>query len=456
MTVDRIVEHIDAHRDAHVAQLLELLKIPSISAQPAHAADMVLAAEWVRGRLDEAGLGAEVLPTAGHPVVFADSGPVEGGPTVLVYGHYDVQPIGEAEKWDSPAFEPTVRDGAIYARGAADDKGQMMTHVCAAAAWHAVANRPPVRLKFLIEGEEETGSPNLGAFVREHRDRLACECVAISDTAKLDADTPAITYGTKGLVYKEVRLFGPSKDLHSGSFGGSVANPATVLATLVASLKDDADRVTIPGFYDDVRDLTAEEHGLLSKLPFDEVAYAKQLGAPGLYGEAGYTALERRWARPTLDVNGLYGGYMGDGAATIIPASAGVKLSMRLVPQQDPERISASFDTFLGDRCPDAVRMEITTHGLATAYVAPLDSHPVRAGARAIEAGFGRRPVFIREGGTLPILPMFKSELGADSVMLGFCRPDCNAHSPNEFFHLDDFHAGIRTVAHFLDMAAEF
>jgi acetylornithine deacetylase/succinyl-diaminopimelate desuccinylase-like protein len=272
----------------------------------------------------------------------------------------------------------------------------------------------------------------------------------ISDTAKLDPETPAITYGTKGLVYKEVKVFGPAKDLHSGSFGGSVANPATILTGLVAALKDEHDRILLPGFYDDVKAITDTERDAMGGSGFDEAAFIEQLGAPCAFGEAGYTVLERRWTRPTLDVNGLYGGYMGEGAATVIPASAGVKLSMRLVLDQDPERISRAFDDFLRARCPDTVRMEIETHGSAGAYVAPLDSEAMRAASRALASGFGREPARVREGGTLPILPLFKRELGAESVMMGFCRSDCNLHSPNEFFHLSDFHAGTRSAAHFL------
>ena len=454
MSVASVIDRINTDFDLYLNDLLDWLAMPSISTQPDHLADMAQAAEWICQRLTDAGLSAEILPTAGHPAVLADSGPSDAATTVLIYGHYDVQPTGNDKLWTSPAFKPVVREGAVYVRGAADNKGQVFTHVCAVRAFKAANAALPVRVKFLIEGEEEIGSPNLGAFITEHRDRLACDYVAISDTAKFDADTPAITYGTKGLVYKEVRLFGPDRDLHSGSFGGSVANPATVLTGLIASLKDDDDRITIPGFYDDVRDLTPRERELMAALPFDEDAYRVQLGSPALHGEKGYTTLERRWARPTLDVNGLYGGYGGTGAATIIPASAGAKVSMRLVPDQDPQRIAADFDEALRQRCPDGVRLEIENHGQAAAYVAPLDSPGLRAAAAAVHAGFEKKPFFIREGGTLPILPLFKSELGADSLMMGFARPDCNAHSPDEFFHLTDFQAGIRTAAHFLHQIA--
>ena len=419
MSIDRVLADLESRRDEAVETLLSFLRIPSISTDPAHAGDIATAAAWVRDQLRAAGLTAELVPTPGHPAIIADSGPVDGKPTILVYGHYDVQPVGELEKWVSPPFEPAVRDGAIFARGAADDKGQVFTHIAAAAAWHRVAGALPVRLKFLIEGEEETGSANIGALVHEHRERLACDYVAVSDSGKLDAVTPAITYSTKGLVYKDIKVFGPERDLHSGTFGGSVANPATVLTQIVASLKDADDRVTIPGFYDDVRALTAEEQELIRAVAFDETAFCQQLGSPALFGEAGFGVLERRWARPCLDVNGLYGGYRGPGASTIIPSFAGAKVSMRLVADQHPARISAAFDEAIRARCPDTVRLTIETHGVAGPYRAPIDSPGLRAAMRAVEAGFGKKPALIGEGGTLPILPMFQDELGADSLLMG-------------------------------------
>jgi acetylornithine deacetylase/succinyl-diaminopimelate desuccinylase-like protein len=318
-----------------------------------------------------------------------------------------------------------------------------------------VAGGPPVRVKFLVEGEEEIGSVNLEPVVRAHRDRLACECIALSDTAKLDDETPAITYGTRGLVYKEIRVYGPSADLHSGSFGGSIANPANELARIIASLKGADHRVAIPGFYEDLRQLSNADRAELDALPFDEQAYLRSLGSPALVGEADFTPLQRRWCRPTLDVNGLFSGFMGAGAATIIPSWAGAKLSMRLVPDQDPKRIAAAFDDAVRRAAGPSVRVEIDTHATARPYLCPVDSPGAKAAARAVEAGFGRSPAFVREGGTLPILPMFKELLGADSLMMGFALPNCNAHSPNEFLVLNDFYAGIRTAAHFLAAAAD-
>jgi acetylornithine deacetylase/succinyl-diaminopimelate desuccinylase-like protein len=449
--IDKVEAYITDNQDRFVALMREFLRMPSISTDPSKAQAMADAAEWVRRRLTEYGFQADTVPTARHPAVLADSGPVSGGgPTVLVYGHYDVQPTGDESLWNSPPFEPTVRDGKIYARGAADDKGQVLTHMFSAEAWTKVAGRAPVRIKFIIEGEEEIGSPNLGALIEEHRDRLACDYVAISDTAKFSADLPAITYGTKGMVYKEIVLTGPKQDLHSGSFGGTVCNPGNVLARIIANLKDDDGRVTIPGYYDDVLPLTPKERSSMAALPFDEQDYLASVGSPALDGESGFTTLERRWARPTLDVNGLYGGFAGEGAATVLPARAGAKVSMRIVPNQDADKVSASFDAKVRALAPQGVRVEIMEHARAEAYVCPLGCPGLRAGLAAVQAGYGKKPVLIREGGTLPILPLFRRALGAESIMMGFCDPNCNAHGPNEFFAVDDLICGTRTAARFL------
>jgi acetylornithine deacetylase/succinyl-diaminopimelate desuccinylase-like protein len=454
--IDKVIAHIEANRDANVERLSDLLRIPSISTESERDADTRRGAEWIHGMLSDCGIASQIVETPWHPCVLADSGPVDGdGPTVLIYGHYDVQPTGDLGLWDTPPFEPTIRDGTIYARGAADDKGQVLAHVLAAESWMKVAGRLPVRVKFLIEGEEEVSSPNLEQVVRDHRDRLACDYVALSDTPKFDRTTPAITYGTKGLVYKEIVLTGAKQELNSGSYGGTLTNPGNALAAIVASLRDADNRVTIPGFYDDVRDLTDEERARLKKLPFDEQAYLAGMGAPALAGEKGYNTLERRWARPTLDVNGIFGGFTGKGASTVIPARAFAKISMRIVPDQHPDRISKAFDEAVRAACPDGVRLEIIHHGACFAYVAPMDSLGMAAAANAMEAGFGKRPYFIREGGTLPILPLFKEVLGADSLMVGLCVPDCNAHGPNEFFAVSDFHNGIKTSAHLLQYLAE-
>lgn len=451
-TMNACTAHIDANLNAYVDRLKDLLRIASISTDPERKTDCRRAAEWVKQLFDGCGIAADIVETAGHPAVLADSGPSDGGPTILVYGHYDVQPVGDERLWQTPAFEPALRDGALYARGAADDKGQVLTHLFAAEAWKKTTGKLPVRVKFLVEGEEEIGSPNLGKLIRDHRDRLACDYVVLSDTAKLDAKTPALTYGTKGLVYKEILITGPRQDLHSGSFGGTITNPGNALCAIIASLRDADNRVTIPGFYDDVRDMSPKEREQMRGLSFSEADYQRMTGSSALTGEKGYTTLERRWARPTLDVNGLFGGFTGKGASTIIPARMSAKVSMRLVPDQDPDRISKAFEEAVRKAAPPGVTVEFSTHGSCAAYMCPLDSPGLKAAAAAVEAGFGVKPALIREGGSLPILPMFRQVLGAESIMMGFCRPDCNAHGPNEFFYVDDLHHGTRSAAHLLQL----
>ena len=446
--IGSVLEYIERNRQGFLERLFELLRVRSISTDPACQGEMRRAAQWVHDFFAGCGIHSEIVDTARHPCVVADTGAVEGrAPTVLIYGHYDVQPEGDAALWHSPAFEPTLRNGTIYARGAADDKGQVLAHLFAAEAWKKVAGQLPVRVKFLIEGEEEIGSPNLAPVVRQHKDRLACDYVALSDTPKLDAATPAITFGTKGLIYKEIVVTGPKQDLHSGSYGGTVTNPANSLAGILAALRDAENRVTIPGFYERVRPLTEEEREAMASLPFDEEAYRQVTGSPSLHGEAGFTTVQRRWARPTLDVNGLLSGFTGEGAATIIPARAMAKVSMRIVPDQDPQRISAAFDETVRNVAPPGVQVEVRTLAVAAPYVCPLGSPGMKAAAAALTAGFGRAPVYIREGGTLPILPLFREVLGADSLMVGFCVPDCNLHGPNEFLAVSDFVNGIKTAA---------
>jgi len=453
--IDKVIAHIDANKDANLVRLNDLLRIPSISTDPERKADVRKSAEWVHGVFKNCGIQSEIVETPWHPSVLADTGPVDGdGPTVLIYGHFDVQPTGEESLWDSPAFEPTIRDGKLFARGSADDKGQVFAHMLAAESWMKAAGKPPIRVKFLIEGEEEVSSPNLEKVLRDNKDKLACDFVALSDTPKFDANTPAITFGTKGLVYKEIVVTGPKQNLHSGSYGGTLANPGNALAVIIASLRDSDNRVTIPGFYDNVKPLTQDEQDKLNELPFDEEAYLAGMGAPALDGEIGFRTLERRWARPTLDVNGLFGGFVGEGASTVIPARVFAKVSMRLVPDQDYKLISKLFDDAVRAACPAGVRLEIVDHGSCAPYVAPTESDGMTAAASAAEAGFGKRPYFIREGGTLPILPLFRDVLGADSLMLGFCMPDCNAHGPNEYLDVSDFHNGTKTAAYLLHYLA--
>lgn len=427
--------------------LCELLAIPSISADSRHKRDIARAADWVADSLRKLGLAVETIPTSGHPLVYAESPEVPGAPTVLVYGHYDVQPPDPLGEWITPPFVPTRRDGNIYARGATDDKGQMLTHIKSAQAWLDVRGKLPVRLKFLIEGEEEVGSRGLNAYLPAHAQKLACDIVVISDTSQFGPQRPAITYGLRGIQYFELRLQGPKQDLHSGTFGGAVTNPVNTLCRLLAALVDEQGRVLIPGFYDDVLPLAARERQQFADLPFDEAAFQNQIGVTGLTGEAGYTTLERRWARPTYDLNGIAGGYQGEGAKTVLPARAMAKFSFRLVPNQDPGKIAAALEKHLREVCPPGIQLElIDLHG-APGVVVPLDSPYVAAASRAIEHGFGRKPVFIREGGSIPIVTAFRQQLGVDTLLLGWGLDDDNTHSPNEKFCLADYHRGIRASA---------
>jgi succinyl-diaminopimelate desuccinylase len=443
---------VDAYLDANArrfeSELIDLLRIPSVSTDPEHAGDVRRAADFVAKDLGNIGLEAEVIPTAGHPIVYGEWLGAAGAPTVLVYGHYDVQPPDPLDLWTSPPFEPTVRNGNLFARGATDDKGQMMTHVKSVEAWMKTEGRLPVNVKFLIEGEEEIGSEHLAPFVRAEAARLAADYCVISDTCQFAAGVPAITYGLKGIVYYEVRLRGPARDLHSGSFGGSVANPANALARMLGALVDGGGRVQVPGFYDDVAPLADWERRQFAELPFDEAAYKRQHGVEALFGEEGYTTLERRWARPTCDVNGLFGGFRGEGSKTIVPSEAGAKVSFRLVPHQDPKKITAAFRGFLTGLCLPGIQMEVREFHNSPAVLTPVDSPAVQAASRAIEQGFGTQPVFIREGGSIPVVTTFHEALGLDTLLLGWGLPDDNTHSPNEKFCLADFHRGIKASAH--------
>jgi succinyl-diaminopimelate desuccinylase len=430
------------------ADLKELLRIPSVSADSNHRDDVRRAAQWMVGRFEQMGLATELIETAGHPLVFAESPAVPGAPTVLVYGHYDVQPPDPLDEWISPPFEPTEREGNLYARGATDDKGQMLTHVLSAQAWRAIGKALPLQLKFLIEGEEEVGSEHLESFIAANRDKLACDCVVISDTCQFGPGQPAITYGLRGIAYYELRLSGPKQDLHSGTFGGAVVNPAQVLAHVLAELKDATGRIQIPGFYDDVLPLSAAEEKQFAELNFDEERFRSQLGVAALGGEESYSTLQRRWSRPCCDINGLWSGYQGEGEKTVLPARAGAKFSFRLVPNQDSERVTAGVREFVAARIPPGVTWElIDSHG-APGVVVSLDSPYMQAAADAIEQGFGCRPVYIREGGSIPIVTKFSQELAADVLLLGWGLNDDNTHSPNEKFSLADFHRGIKASAY--------
>lgn len=440
--------YIESHQQAFVDDLSDLLRIESVSADSRYAAEVHKAADWMVARFNALGLATELVETAGHPLVVAESPPLPGKPVALVYGHYDVQPPDPLSEWITPPFEPSIRDGNIYARGATDDKGQMLTHVKSVEAWIKSGQPLPIQVKFLIEGEEEVGSANLEPFVAANRDRLACDCVVISDCGQFAPGIPAITYGLRGIAYYELKLTGPRQDLHSGTFGGGVTNPAGALVAMLAALKDADGRIQLPGFYDDVVPLTDAERQQFRDLPFDEVEFKRQLAVDGTWGEVGFTNIERRWARPTCDINGLTSGYQGEGAKTVLPARASAKFSFRLVPNQDPAKVTKFLKQFLADRLPPGIRMELIDFHGAPGVVVPLESPYIAAAAAAIEAGFGRAPVYIREGGSIPIVGTFARELDADVLLLGWGQNDDNTHSPNEKFNLADYQRGIKSSAH--------
>lgn len=431
-----------------VEELKDLLRIASVSADSAFLPEMKKGAQFVHDKLVEAGLKAEIVETAGHPIVYGEWIGAQGAPTALVYGHYDVQPPDPLDKWTTPPFEPDVRDGKIYARGATDDKGQMWTHVKSVESWLKTHGTLPVNVKFVIEGEEEVGGENLDRFLAEHKEKLACDVVVVSDTSQYAPGMPAITYGLRGILAVEVSLTGPNRDLHSGIFGGSVANPVNGLAKMLGGLIDDSGRVRIPGFYDDVIELTAEERQAFAALPFDEANFLADLDVDAVSGEAGFSTLERRWARPTCDINGFYGGYTGEGPKTIVPSRATAKITCRLVPDQDPVRLTAALREFLESKLPQGLRMEFTDFHGAPALVFDPHSEPMEAAKRAIETAFGTAPVMIREGGSIPVVATFRELLGVDTLLLGWGQNTDNLHSPDEHFRLDDFHRGIRASAH--------
>ncbi len=442
----QVLKSIEARRGLAVEDLKRFLRIPSVSTKPEHAADCERCAHWLAEQLRETGLVASVEPTGGHPVVMVRNEHREGRLTVLVYGHYDVQPPEPLELWTTPAFEPTVRNGAVYARGAVDDKGQVWAHVEAIRAWQEHGD-VPVNLILLIEGEEEIGSENLERFVASRRHELKADIAVVSDTNQFARGVPSITYGLRGLVYMEVFLTGASHDLHSGLYGGAVPNPANVLCELLATLHDAEGRVSITGFYEDVIPLSAAEREAWARLPFDEAGLMRELGLSALSGEAGYSTLERRWARPTCDINGITAGYHGHGAKTVIASKASAKVSMRLVPGQEPAKIQAAFEKTLRERCPKNVKIEFAQHGLSAAVLVEMDSPAMKLAARAVEIGFGAKPVMMREGGSIPVVGLIKAALGIDTLLVGFGLPDDRVHSPDEKFDLDGLYHGTRTAA---------
>jgi acetylornithine deacetylase/succinyl-diaminopimelate desuccinylase-like protein len=454
--MNNVIDFINTHRDRYVEELKAYLAIPSISALPEHAADVKRCAEWTADEMRRIGMqNVRLIDTPGFPVVYGDWLGAEGAPTILFYGHYDVQPVDPVALWESPPFEATVRDGEIYARGSADDKGQVFMHFKAIEAHLKQNGRLPVNIRIILEGEEEVGSKNLDDFVKSHKDELAADVVVISDSPMFDRGIPSICYGLRGLVYFQIDLRGTKSDLHSGSFGGAVANPAFVLANVLAQMKDRGGRVKIPGFYDDVRELREEEREQWKRLPFNEKRYAKDLGAPRLFGESGYSTLERVWARPTFEVNGILSGFTGEGAKTVIPAVAMAKVSMRLVPNQDPNKIAELFEAYVKKVSPKTVELKVTRMHGGKPWMTDFDNKFVQAAGRAIEKGFGKEPVFNREGGSIPVVATFSEILGLPSVLFGIGLPDENAHAPNEKLDLGNFHGGIIASAFLYDEIAK-
>jgi acetylornithine deacetylase/succinyl-diaminopimelate desuccinylase-like protein len=444
-----IQSYLDTHRERFLEELFDLLRIPSISADSRFAGDVRRAAEFIREKLIAAGCDtAQIEETPGHPIVYGEKIIDPSLPTVLVYGHYDVQPSVPDDLWTTPPFEPQVRDGKIYARGSCDDKGQMFMHVKAFEVMAATGNLK-CNVKFMIEGEEEVGSNNLGDFCRNNRERLAADVILISDTAMIANDIPSIDVGLRGLSYVEVEVTGPNRDLHSGVYGGAVANPINILCSMIAGMHDENRHITIPGFYDDVNELSADERAELNKAPFDLDAYKKDLDIADVMGEKGYTTLERTGIRPTLDVNGIWGGYTGEGAKTVLPSKAYAKISMRLVPNQNSDKVTELFADYFRKAAPAGVKVEVRPHHGGEPVVTPTDSVPYRAASHAMEKTFGKVPIPTRGGGSIPIVALFEKELRTKTVLMGFGLDSDAIHSPNEHYGLFNFYKGIETIPWF-------
>jgi acetylornithine deacetylase/succinyl-diaminopimelate desuccinylase-like protein len=448
-------EYQEQNKDRFLNELLDLLRIPSVSAKTEHKTDMLKCAQAVKDSLLAAGADKAVIyETDGHPIVYGEKIIDPSKPTVLVYGHYDVQPAEPLELWNSPAFEPTIIDGKIFARGSCDDKGQFYMHVKALEIL-VKTNTLRNNIKFCIEGEEEIGSPNLGKFVAAQKELLKADCVLISDTAMLSLDTPSMDVGVRGLSYIEVEVTGPNRDLHSGVYGGAVANPITMLTKMIASLHDENNHITIPGFYDDVVEATPTERELMAKAPFNEAEYKAELGVKELWGENGFTTNERTGIRPTLEVNGIWGGYIGEGAKTVLPSKAFAKISARLVPNQTSEAITNKIINHLNSIAPANVTVKATLHHGGEPYMTPIDSKGYVAAAKAIETTFGKQPIPVRGGGSIPICALFEKELGIKIVFMGFGLDSDNLHSPNEKFNIENYYKGIETIPYFHKYFAE-
>jgi acetylornithine deacetylase/succinyl-diaminopimelate desuccinylase-like protein len=440
-------EYLEQTEKQRMEELFQFLSFPSVSAKSENKPDIEACAGWLNDHLNKIGFTSRIMPTKGHPVVYAECISDRKAPTVLYYGHYDVQPPEPLDLWQSPPFEPEVRNGYIFARGASDDKGQTFAHIKGFEALLKAAGSLPINVKFLIEGEEESTSKNLPLFIRKNKQMLKADIAVVSDTSQFSKDLPAVTFGLRGIAFVEVFVYGPARDVHSGGFGGAIANPINVLCAMVGELHDKNGRITIPGFYKNVKSISKWEKAQFKKLPYSEAKYKKSLGVPALHGEKGFTTFERAWTRPTLDVNGITGGYQGEGGKTIIPAMASCKITMRLVPDMDPNDVCKGIEKYLLKIAPRSVKVKVVKHGGARGVVVPTDGPWLEAAARAIKTGFGKTPVFMREGGSIPVVAEFKSILGLDTLLIGFAQYDDNIHSPNERFRIIDFERGCRTAA---------
>ncbi len=451
--MESVLNYIENNKEKFLNELIEFLKIPSISSQPEHDSDTAEAAAWLVRHFKDIGIeNVRIYETEGHPIVYAEW--LEAGadaPTVLVYGHYDVQPVDPLDLWDTPPFEPTIKNGKIYGRGTSDDKGQVFMHIKAVEAFMNTTGKLPLNVKFLIEGEEEAGSNHLDDFIKNNTELLKCDTVLVSDTEWFADGLPSICYALRGIAFLEITVTGPNRDLHSGTFGGGVDNPLNVLGWLIAKLKDRYGRITIPGFYDNVLPLTNEEREAFKKLPHDEEEYCRDLGIEQTYGETGYSTLERVWARPSLDLNGIYGGYTGEGAKTILPSYAKAKISMRLVPRQDHAEISQKAVDYLKEICPPTVKLDVEVLHGGNPVLMPIDSKSIKVAMESLRDAFGTEPVFMREGGSIPIVGVFDEVLHAPTVLMGMGLPGDNIHSPNESFSIDNFYGGIKAAAYFLN-----
>jgi len=454
--MERVVNHINANIHTYIEELKDFLRIPSISTSEQYKNDMLKGADFVANRLKDAGLkNVKVIKTKGHPLVYADWLNAPGKPTVLFYGHYDVQPVDPISLWDSLPFDPVIKNGKIYARGATDDKGQVYMHIKSIEAYLKIVKKLPLNVKFIIEGEEEIGSESLENFINNNAKTLKCDAVLISDTALYGPGIPTITYGLRGLAYLQVEITGPNRDLHSGTFGGTIANPINTLAEIISKLMDKNGHITIPGFYDDVVKITKLEKENFRSFIFSEKKFATELGVRKLKGEKGYTTLERSWTRPTLDCNGILGGFTEEGAKTVLPSKAMAKISMRLVPNQDPKKISKLFTKYIKSLTPQTVSVKVKDLHGGYPVLTPLNDKATIAGATAMSKAFGKKTVFMREGGSIPIVTVFTKKLKAPSVLMGFGLNTENLHSPNEHFDLKHFHLGILSSAYFLQEYAK-